>query len=303
MTAIHAPVRHHFTVDVEEYFHPSALESSVPRARWPELERRAPKVMARLVELMAEHDALGTFFIVGWLAKREPAMVKAIASAGHEVADHSWDHKRITRQSPDAFRESVRRSKAVLEELTGCEVRGFRAPSWSIVPGFEWALDVLVEEGYGYDSSIFPVSQHPDYGYPGAERDPHWFDTPSGGIVEIPPATLRRFGTNFPAAGGAYFRFLPYGLLATALRDAERRGQPGTFYVHPWELDDFLPDLPMSRLTRVRTFAGRHGTWPRLTRLLREFRFQRMDRTLPGVRAPWDPTRGLTSPGRAAAGG
>jgi polysaccharide deacetylase family protein (PEP-CTERM system associated) len=276
-------VRHHFTVDVEEYFHPTALERWIPMDSWSGFPRRAAAVIERLLELLAERGSRGTFFILGWLGELEPQMVRNIASAGHEIASHSWDHRLVSRQHPTQFRESVRRSKHVLESIAGVEVIGFRAPSWSIVPGVEWALDILLEEGYGYDSSLFPVAYHPTYGYPGTLRDPHWLDRAGGSIAEIPPATLRRLGSNVPAAGGAYLRFLPFGLLRAAFRDAQRRGQAATFYVHPWELDDFVPDLPMTAWARTRTFGGTHRVWPRISRLLDEFRFRRIDEALRDV--------------------
>ncbi|UCF19737.1 MAG: polysaccharide deacetylase family protein, partial [Gemmatimonadota bacterium] len=150
-------MRHHFTVDVEEYFQVSAFESQVARADWDKLESRVAVSVGRLLELLGRYDTRATFFVLGWVAQREPDLVKEIARAGHEVASHGWDHRRVTSQSPAEFRESIRRSKQLLEELSGGHVLGFRAPSFSIVPGCEWALDVLVEEGYRYDSSLFPV--------------------------------------------------------------------------------------------------------------------------------------------------
>jgi len=168
-----------------------------------------------------------------------------------------------------------------LEDLVGRAVLGFRAPSFSIVPGVEWALDVLLDEGYRYDSSLFPIKQHPTYGYPAGERDPHWITRPSGRIAEVPPATLRLAATNLPAAGGAYFRLLPYSLIRGALRSAQGRGVPGTFYVHPWDLDSESPDdYPLPRLLKLRLFGGRGRTWSRLDRLFREFRFRPISDTL-----------------------
>lgn len=273
-------MRHHFTVDVEEYFHPSALEPWVSMDSWPSFHRRSPRVIERLLRVLDDNECRGTFFVLGWLAEREPEMVKEIAGAGHEIASHSWDHRRVVRQRPEEFRESVRRSKGVLEDIAGAEVLGFRAPSWSIVPGIEWAFDVLLEEGYQYDSSLFPTAYHPAYGYPGASRDPNWLGRPSGSLVEIPPATLRRLGSNFPASGGAYLRFFPYALMRAALRDSERRAQPGTVYIHPWELDLFVPELPMSAVARVRTFGGVKKVWPRVLELLKEFRFRTIGDTV-----------------------
>ncbi len=191
-------VTHHFTVDVEEYFHSSALERLIPPERWDGLTRRAPLLVPRLLDRMDDHDVRGTFFILGWLAGHEPDLVKEIARRGHEVASHGWDHRCVTDQSAEAFRESVRRTKHFLEDLVGEEVLGFRAPSFSIVPGKEWALDALLDEGYHYDSSLFPIRQHPTYGYPDGERDPYWITRPSGRIAEITPF-LRELTTS----GGA----------------------------------------------------------------------------------------------------
>src|SRR5690606_16961102 len=184
-----------------------------------------------LLALLERHGARGTFFTVGWVAERHPALIRRIADAGHELASHTYDHCRITHQTPEAFRVSVRRTKDILESLTGQPLLGFRAPSFSIVRGCEWALDVLVEEGHSYDSSLFPVSRS-GYGYVGGSRDPYWITRPSGRIAEIPPATLQLAGRVLPAAGGAYFRILPPTLVHRALADASRRGVPGTFYIH-----------------------------------------------------------------------
>jgi polysaccharide deacetylase family protein (PEP-CTERM system associated) len=258
---------------------------------WSSFDRRSPQVIAKLLRLLEDKKAQGTFFVLGWLAEREPEMIRDIARAGHEIASHSWDHRRVDRQSPPEFRESVRRSKGILEDIAGAEIIGFRAPSWSIVPGVEWAFDVLLEEGYGYDSSLFPMAFHPTYGYPGASRDPYWVERSGGALAEIPPATLRRLGSNFPASGGAYLRFFPYALLETALRDSERREQPGTIYIHPWEMDEYVPDLPMSAVARLRTFGGSQKVWPRVTRLMNQFRFRPIGETVQEMNASRSATR------------
>jgi polysaccharide deacetylase family protein (PEP-CTERM system associated) len=259
-------------VDVEEYFQVSAFESHIAQADWDSLESRVVPSVHKLLALLARHGARATFFILGWVAERHPVLVKAIAAAGHEVASHGWDHRRITQQTPDQLRESVRRTKAVLEAAVGVPVVGFRAPSFSIVPGREWALDVLIEEGYAYDSSIFPIIRR-GYGYPNAPRDPYVLRSPSGPLVELPLTTLRRAGVNLPAAGGAYFRLFPYALPRAAFRDCTRRGVPGMFYVHPWELDPEQPRLPVSWSARARHYGGLTRTTPRLERLLTEFAF------------------------------
>jgi polysaccharide deacetylase family protein (PEP-CTERM system associated) len=263
---------HYFTVDVEEYFHVSAFEPYVAREQWSSFPSRLASSVDQLLERLARHGSTATFFVLGWVAERHQTVVRAIAEAGHEIASHGWDHRRVTDQTPQMFRASVRRTKCVLEDLVGAPVLGFRAPSFSIVPGREWALDILIEERYGYDSSLFPV-RRPGYGYPAGGRDPWWLSRPAGRLLEVPPATLRRCGVNLPAAGGAYFRLLPYALVRTALRDYTRRGVPATFYIHPWEIDPDQPRLGVSWWARARHYGGLGRTGARLERLLSEFRF------------------------------
>jgi polysaccharide deacetylase family protein (PEP-CTERM system associated) len=270
---------HHFSVDVEEYFQVCALEGVVPRATWPDFESRVGASVDLLLELMSDHGARGTFFVLGWLADRNPGLVHRIWSAGHEIASHGWDHRRVKDQAPSDFRLSVRRSKALLEDLTGERVLGFRAPSFSIVRGCEWALDILLEEGYFYDSSLFPV-RRPGYGYANGQRDPHWVERPGGRLGQAPPATLTLGTLRIPAAGGAYFRLLPYRLVQTALREAERRGAPATFYIHPWELDPGQPRIATAPWTSARHYGGLSRTVPRLERLLGEFRFRPIGETM-----------------------
>jgi len=265
---------HHFTIDLEEYFQVSAFEGRVARSDWERLESRVEGQMALLLELLARHEARATVFALGWLAERQPELIRTIAQAGHEIASHGWDHVRVTHQTPRHFRDSVRRSKAVLEDISGSPVLGFRAPSFSIVPGREWALDVLIEEGYRYDSSLFPVRRPGGgYGYPNGSRDPHWLARPSGALAEFPPSTLEWCGMRLPAAGGAYFRLFPYALVRAALRQNERRGTAGTFYIHPWEIDPDQPRFAVPWSTRVRHYGGLRGTLRQLDRLLAEFRF------------------------------
>jgi len=267
-------ITHHFTIDVEEYFQVSAFEPYVPRERWPGFESRVAASVSQLLETLGEFGVRATFFVLGWLGERQPGVVRDIAAAGHELASHGYTHERVTEQGLPEFRDSARRSKAILEDVGGVAVIGFRAPSFSIVPGCEWALDVLLEEGYRYDSSLFPVRRR-GYGYPNGRRDPHWIVRPDGGrLAEVPPATLRWLGLNLPAGGGAYFRLLPYGLVRAALRDAESRGVPATFYMHPWELDPGQPRLDVPWLTRMRHYGGLRGTLPRVRRLLGEFQFR-----------------------------
>lgn len=264
-------VRHFFTVDVEEYFQVVALAPYAPMSRWESFESRVEASIDALLTLMQSHGAVGTFFTVGWVAERHPEMMRRIVAAGHEVASHTYDHVRITHQTPEHFRESVRRTKRIIEDITGSAVLGFRAPSFSITPGMEWALDILIEEGHRYDSSLFPVRRR-GYGYPGGARDPYLIQRPTGTIAEFPPVTLRVAGMTLPAAGGAYFRLLPPALVHAALASAGARGESGTFYIHPWEWDPGQPRLDVPLLTRVRHYGGQAGVLGRIARVFERFR-------------------------------
>ena len=279
VAAVASSPLHHFTVDVEEYFQASAFDAVLPRLDWWRQPTRVGRAMDRLLQLLAERQARGTFFVLGWLAARQPGLVRRIADAGHEIASHGWDHRRVGDHSTLAFRWSVRHAKTALEDQIGREVLGFRAPNFSIVRGREWALEVLAEEGYRYDSSLFPV-RRPGYGYTNGKRDPHWITCRSGRLAEIPPTVFRWIGLNFPAAGGAYFRLLPYGVTQAALRQCEQRGAPGTFYLHPWELDPDQPRFDVPWLTRLRHYGGLGRSEARLRRLLTEFRFVAIADTL-----------------------
>ena len=278
-------IRHHFTVDVEEYYHVSALEGRVPRRAWSQMESRMQETMDRLLSVMDQGGVRGTFFVLGVVAEAHPGVVRRLAAEGHEVASHGWDHARVGSLAPDEFRDQVRRTRALLRELSGQPVDGYRAPSFSITRGREWTLEILAEEGHSYDSSLYPV-RRPGYGYAGGQRDIHTLTLVSGPLVEVPPMVLRAAGMNLPAGGGGSFRHLPYSLVRTALRQAERRGQPGTFYLHPWELDPDQPRLPgLGWLTRLRHYGGLERTEARLCRLFDEFHFQPIRATLTkGVR-------------------
>ena len=264
---------HFFTVDVEEHFQVSAFENIVHRDHWMLQESRVQRNVDVLLDMLARHDVVGTFFVLGWIADQYPALVRRIAAAGHEIASHGQDHRRVTDQTPAEFRESVRRSKQTLEDTVGCAVLGFRAPSFSIVPGREWAFDVLIEEGYRYDSSLFPIRRSSEYGYPSSPREPHWIERPGGRLFEVPLTTLRRAAWNFPASGGAYFRIFPYAVTSAALAECEMRGVPGVFYVHPWEVDPQQPRIDAPLMTRLRHYSGLERTTQRLQRLIQEYRF------------------------------
>lgn len=270
---------HHFTVDVEEYFQVAALSPYIPRTRWDAMPRRAEVGVRVLLDLLSTHNTFATFFVLGWIGEQAPWLVREIAERGHEIGSHGSDHRRVTDLTRTEFRESVRSSKAILEEITGRPVFGYRAPNFSILRGGEWALETLVEEGYHYDSSLFPVRRKRS-GFVGGERDIHHLELDAGSLDEVPPATIRIAWSVLPAAGGAYFRHLPYGLVRAALRAAERRGAAGTFYIHPWELDVAQPRIATSLKTRLRHYGGLERTAPRLRRLLSEFKFQPIATTL-----------------------
>ncbi len=266
---------HHFTVDVEEHFQVSAFEPFLARERWTSLESRVDANTNQLLDLLARYNARGTFFVLGWIAQRHPGLVSRIVDAGHELASHGWGHRRVTTLDPETFRASVRDSRAILEDLSGSAVLGYRAPSFSIVPGLEWAVDILIEEGYRYDSSLFPIARR-GYGYPTAPRVPARIHASTGTLHEFPPATLRRFGITIPAGGGGYLRHFPLAATRAALRDFARAGVPATIYVHPWEIDPDQPRLAVPALVRVRHYGGLRRMLPRLHRLLAEFAFGRV---------------------------
>lgn len=272
-------VRHHFTVDVEEYFQVAALAPVVPRGSWEHRASRLDIGMRALLELLDAQGVHGTFFVLGWIARQHPAAIRALAESGHEIASHGWGHERVTSLSPDEFRASVRDSRAELEDLSGRPVFGYRAPTFSIVPAVAWALDILVEEGYRYDSSLFPI-RRPGYGWAGGGRDPYLLHTAAGPLHELPPATRKLGPMTLPAGGGAYLRLLPYALVRSAFHEAESRGKPATFYIHPWELDPEQPRLDVPLRTRIRHYGGLRRTVPRIRRLLAEFDFQPIADTL-----------------------
>jgi polysaccharide deacetylase family protein (PEP-CTERM system associated) len=228
----------------------------------------------KLLALFDEAGARGTFFVLGWVAERHPRLVKEIAARGHEIACHGFSHRLVYDQPPEEFHAETLRAKKLLEDLTGSAVLGYRAASYSIVRRSLWALDVLVELGFAYDSSIFPV-RHDRYGIPDAERMPHRLATPAGKvIVEWPLSTARVFGARLPVSGGGYFRLLPYWLTRWGLNSINRReARPFIFYLHPWEIDPAQPRVQASWLSRFRHYTNLDGCEDRLRRLLREFRF------------------------------
>lgn len=273
-------MRHFFTVDVEEYFQVKALESVVSVDQWLSRPSRVSRSVDELLSTLERHGAKGTFFVLGWIAEHHPEVVRGIAKAGHEIASHGFWHDRVTELGPDAFRTDLRSSKQILEDVCGAEVVGYRAPSFSIIPGCEWAFDVLIDEGYRYDSSLFPIHRR-GYGYPSALRVPHLIQRARGCLAEFPLATTNILRYPLPAAGGGYLRHFPFALTRRAFREASQRGEPATFYIHPWEIDPGQPRLAVSRLNRIRHYRALDSTLGRIERLLEEFRFGSIASYLP----------------------
>jgi polysaccharide deacetylase family protein (PEP-CTERM system associated) len=279
---IDSATKHFFTVDVEEYFQVRALESVVSRDDWLMHPSRVERSVDQLLETLERHNARATFFVLGWLARHRPQVVRAIAAGGHEVSSHGFFHERVPAMTVSQFRDDVRSSKKILEDISGVAVLGYRAPNFSIIPGYEWAFDVLIEEGYAYDSSLFPIRRK-GYGYPSAGRTPYVIHRQGGQLAEFPMATTNIFYYPIPAAGGGYLRQFPFSVIRRAFREANERGEPTTFYIHPWEIDADQPRLPVSLLNRMRHYRGLRSALPRIERLLREFEFGTIVSYLPSV--------------------
>lgn len=285
------------SVDVEDYFQVSAFEGVVTRAQWDGFESRVVRNTHALLEIFQRQGVRSTFFVLGWVATRYPSLVRTIADLGHEIASHGYHHELVYGLTPAQFREDVRRAKRVIEDAASRPVSGYRAPSFSVTAASGWALDVLIEEGYDYDASIFPI-HHDRYGIPDAPRFPHTIDRAAGSIVEVPGSTVRLAGANLPIAGGGYFRLLPYAWTRWGIGHVNQaEGQPVTFYLHPWEIDADQPRFKVSRTAALRHYTGLGATRRRLERLLTEFRFDSIATVL-ALRAT---TMGSHAPGWAYA--
>jgi len=261
------------TVDVEDYFHVSVFDGTLPRHEWARLESRVCANTERLLEIFEEADTRATFFVLGWVAERHPDLVRRIAALGHEIASHGYAHRLVYDQTADAFRQDVRRAKTLLEDAGGCPVLGYRAPSYSITPRSLWALDILIDEGYAYDTSIFPI-RHDRYGIPVSARHAYVLERPAGRLIEVPASTARIGPLNLPIAGGGYFRILPYAWTRWGIARLNREeGKPAIFYLHPWEIDPGQPRLHVGTLGRFRHYRNLSRTESRLRSLLGDFSF------------------------------
>jgi len=283
-----------FTIDVEDYFQVEALSRAIPRDSWPDMEYRCERNVHRLLALLEEKKVHGTFFILGWIAERSPQLIREIAAAGHEIASHGMSHKLIYRQSREEFRSETRRSKQLLEDLIGTAVVGYRAASFSIVKSSLWALDELIDAGFRYDSSVFPV-HHDNYGIPDAPLEPYQIAAPSGRtLIEFPMSVARWGALRLPVSGGGYFRIFPYWLTRSSLsRINQREQRPFVFYLHPWEIDADQPRVKAGWKSRLRHYTNLSRCEQRLRRLLSEFPFAPMRDVLAGTR--------IDVPARAAA--
>jgi len=269
------------TVDVEDYVHVSAFAGVIRMDDWDRYESRVERNTQRLLDLFDAHNVRATFFVLGWVAQRQPALIREIASRGHEVASHGLTHQLVYNQTPGVFREETRVSKVLLEDLVQRPVLGYRAASYSITRRSLWALDILAELGFRYDSSIFPV-RHDRYGIPDAQIAPYMHETATGSrLVEFPLTTKKLFGYRLPVAGGGYFRLLPYAVTQAAFRSInqiERR--PFIFYLHPWEIDPEQPRIRAGALSRFRHYTNLSRCEGRLDRLLGQFTFGTVEASL-----------------------
>ncbi len=290
------------TIDVEDYFQVHALSKGIKPEQWDNFECRVEKNTHRILDLLdsagfnqaSSFKTRATFFILGWIAERYPDLIKEIHGRGHEIASHGYNHQVIYHQTEKQFREDVRTSKKILEDLTGDEVTGYRAPTYSITKETLWALYVLAEEGYRYDSSVFPI-RHDYYGMPSAPRFPFVWNLTQGKtpkieeipeygvkaclnnqhmILELPMSTVTVFNRKIPCSGGGYFRLFPYCLTRMLLNRIHSEGRPFIFYLHPWELDPGIPVIKhLSHISKFRTYVNLSKTASRFKRLLTEFKF------------------------------
>lgn len=268
---------HVLTVDVEEYFQTAAFDPYVDRAEWDYLPSRVELSVGKLAEFLDRHSVRATFFVLGWIARRYPEMVRSLVDRGHEVASYGWDRRPLTELSRETFQDEVQRSRALLEDITGEPVHGFRAPDLSLVSSAEWALEVLAAEGFAYDSSIYP-SWRIGHHNAGVSLEPHVVRSSAGEILELPVTTCHFAGISLAVAGDCDLRFLPDWLVSKKFGQMGNRGVTGVLHIKSWELDDSQPRLPTSWLSEIRHYRGRDRMFQRLHRLLRENRFTSVER-------------------------
>jgi polysaccharide deacetylase family protein (PEP-CTERM system associated) len=257
------------TVDVEDYYHVEAFADRIAARSWPDYPSRVRENTRRILRIFEEHGCRGTFFVLGWVAERDPMLIREIVAAGHEVACHSYGHRRVNSLTPEEFREDLRRARIAIEDAAGKRIWGYRAPTFSIGRDNLWALEILAEQSFLYDSSIFPI-RHDVYGFPGAPRFPHHLKLQSKlELFEIPMSTVRIAGMAWPAGGGGYLRLIPMAYTRWAVQQIhEKERQPVILYLHPWELDPEQPRIAGKWKSRLRHYVGLKGMEKRLRELL-----------------------------------
>lgn len=256
--------------DIEDWFQVENLKEAISYNDWEGCDLRVVENTRKILKILERHQTRATFFVLGWIAEKCPSLIKEIAAEGHEIASHGYGHELIYKLTPETFCNDLQRSKEILESITSKRVFGYRAPSFSITPKSEWALDILKSLGFTYDSSIFPTSFHHRYGFNGVSSSPFKF---SNGLVEMPLSTYRIGGANFPLAGGGYFRLFPYSYFQRFFRRLNKQSKPIIFYLHPWELDPEQPRMKIRFNYRLRHYVNLEKTEGRLEKLLKEFRF------------------------------
>lgn len=266
-------MRNALSFDIEDWFQVENMKGAISSGDWDNLELRVVRNTERILKILKDNDTRATFFILGWVAEKCPGLVKDIAKAGHELASHGFGHDLVYSLTPEKFREDIRRSKELIEGLAKCKVYGYRAPSFSITKDSLWALDILKEEGFVYDSSVFPVSFHDRYGFGKCESEP--FKWPNG-LIEVPLTIYRIKSVTLPLAGGGYFRLLPYMYFKYFFNRLNARNERFTFYLHPWEIDPEQPRVKLPAGYRFRHYVNLKTTEGSLKRLLTDFRFERI---------------------------
>ncbi|MBD3226425.1 MAG: DUF3473 domain-containing protein [Caldithrix sp.] len=266
-------MKHILSVDVEEWFHPEAVHHLFPNENWQELDERVTHNVLRLLDLFEKREVTATFFILGWIARQHPELVKRIAEAGHEIASHGNQHRMLTKMNKDEFREDLKTSKDILQDVIGQQVIGFRAPTFSLVKETRWAWSVMVDLGFRYDSSVYPI-WHDRYGIPDAPRFAYTaFQKNGQSLIEFPMPTLRILGKNIPFGGGGYLRLLPLPFTKMAIRRFHSLRQPSIIYVHPWEFDDDQPRLNLGAVQKWRHYHNIDKNLARLGRLLQNYQW------------------------------
>ncbi len=259
-----------FSIDLEEWFCVYNFDGAIPREQWETRESRVEQATLAILDLLSKHNVQGTFFVLGWVAERHPDLIREVERRGHEIASHGYYHRLITKMTPEEFRTDLNRSLEILTRLASAPVRGFRAPSFSVTRKTRWSLDILRDCGIRYDSSMFPIGFHPDYGVPDARLEPHALPE---GLWELPMSVAEVAGKRVPCSGGGYFRQFPYAVTRHLMRTCNAQGRAVMFYLHPWEVDPGQPRVALPFVKRIRHYNNLDKTLPRLERMLNDFEF------------------------------